>query len=558
MEETEGGSESDAGRRGGKSKRKTGRPTKARVSAIAEEEDETAAGEAVVEDVAMQEEPLQEPAQDPPKKRGRPPKSSAAKPAASSKGKKAVMEEDVEDVAEIDDEPVPRAPAKRTHTRTRSKANIESEAETAQSSSKRTHTRTKSGSKAKVKEDEEEPVVSAPPPKKKKKGKQAAAKTEDEEEEEPASAPPKKPKSRGVTKSKSKLELPPSDTEDIVPEPVAEDEPHAKIESGRDTASRGPKPSHESKSSLSEDAGYATAEPPPDTDLMDVDDPIPLSPPPVKTQPAVPTNGASRARTVSRSTPADSDTGKRPSPAENGVRSSSVASSSMPSTARPSSKLNKDALQVIEIDSEGEETGVHGPPPKAAVKGKAPMSRTASTSSANGIAKKPASQASKRKLQVEVLDPPPPARAQTMEVETTDVQMHEQSSTSPVRTHPARGATPSVTKELEPPGPGTPVSAVHRSAVPSPVREGDVAGSSPDTEVLGTVPTSPRTYHPFLAQMPIEKLTRLTEEETDMTLEQYIRREMEIQLAQLKADGERRIDEFKQKAADAKKLIESS
>lgn len=53
-------------------------------------------------------------------------------------------------------------------------------------------------------------------------------------------------------------------------------------------------------------------------------------------------------------------------------------------------------------------------------------------------------------------------------------------------------------------------------------------------------------------------MTKLTDEEAEMTLEQYIRREMEVQYAQLKADAERRIEEFKQKAAETRKVIEMS
>ncbi|KAI0711191.1 hypothetical protein C8T65DRAFT_186079 [Cerioporus squamosus] len=562
VEETEGGSESDAGRRAGKPKRKAGGKAKARVSAIAEEEDEAGvAAEAVDDDVVMQEpEPEQE--QDPPKKkRGRPPKS-AAKPAPQSKGKKAATaEEEAEDPAmETDVEQVPPPAAKKTHTRTRSKANIESEAEAAPSSSKRTHTRTKSGSKAKVKaeENEEEPVVSAPAPKKK--GKQVAAKADEveEDEEENVSALPKKPKGRVVSRSKVKPDPPVSDMDDVEPSQKEEGKSHSRTESGRSAASRGAKPSHESKSSLSEDAGYATAEPPPDIDQMDVDEPSPPSPqPPRKAEaPALP-RAEPRARTVSRSTPTDGDAGKRPSLATNGAGSSTGASSSRPSVARPPSKLNKDLLQVIEIDSDGEETGAHGPPAKATAKGKAPMSRAESTSSVK-VFKKPSSQASKKKLQVEVVVPPQPARPKAMEVEAADVHMQDQSPTSPVRTQPVGGSSPSAITKPALPEPGTPVSAVHRSAFPSPVREDDARAPSPEAEVLGAVSNSPRTYHPFLAQVPIEKLASLTEEETEMTLEQYIRREMGIQYAQLKADGERRIDEFKQKAAETKRLIESS
>lgn len=50
----------------------------------------------------------------------------------------------------------------------------------------------------------------------------------------------------------------------------------------------------------------------------------------------------------------------------------------------------------------------------------------------------------------------------------------------------------------------------------------------------------------------------LTEEEANMTLEEYIRRETELQYAQFKADAERKIDEFKRKAAEAKQLIETA
>ncbi|TFK90325.1 hypothetical protein K466DRAFT_517314 [Polyporus arcularius HHB13444] len=564
LEETEGGSESDAGRRAGKSKRKTGGKTKARVSAIAEEDDETgAAVEAIDDDVVMQEpepEPEAEPEQDPPKKkRGRPPKSAAAKPAAKAKGKKAAAtEEEAEDpIVETHVEQARLPPTKKAHTRTRSKANVESEVEAAISSSKRTHTRTKSGPKTKVKqeENEEEPVGVAPLPKKK--GKQAAVQAEEEEEEEPVFALPKKPKGRAVSRSKVKPELPVSDIDDVEPEQEEEGKSHSRADSGRSAASREAKPSHESKSSLSEDAGYATAEPPADADRMDIDERPPPSPPPKNVDAPVLSKPGPRARTVSRSTPANGDSGKRPSPATNGVRPSGVASSSRPSVARPASKLNKDSLQVIDIDSDGEETGVYGPPARATAKGKAPVSRAESMNSINAV-KKPASQPSRKKLQVEVVAPPPPTRSTAMEVEVADVQMQDQSSTSPEPTQPARGASPSAVTEPQLRDPGTPVSAVHRSAHSSPIREADSRVPSSQADVLGAVSQSPQTYHPFLAQMPIEKLSSLTEEETEMTLEQYIRREMEIQYAQLKADGERRIDEFKRKAAETKRLIESS
>ena len=80
----------------------------------------------------------------------------------------------------------------------------------------------------------------------------------------------------------------------------------------------------------------------------------------------------------------------------------------------------------------------------------------------------------------------------------------------------------------------------------------------PDAAVLVAASNSPRTFHPYLAQFPIEKMSTLTEEDADMTLEQYIRREMGLQYAQMKSDAERRIDQFKQKAAETRRVIETS
>ncbi len=136
-----------------------------------------------------------------------------------------------------------------------------------------------------------------------------------------------------------------------------------------------------------------------------------------------------------------------------------------------------------------------------------------------------------------------------------DAQMRDERLASPP---PRPPRSPSRPTKPEMPAPDTPVSAVHRSTHPSP--EHDLGGDEDVSVTRGmdAVPaasSSPRTYHPFLARFPVEKLISLTEEETDMTLEQYIRREMEIQYAQLKADGERRIEEFKQKAAETRKLI---
>ena len=564
VEETDGGSESDVGRRSGKSRRKTSKQTKARVSAIAEEEDDITPPKASqhVEDVDMEEpEPETEP-QPEKKKRGRPPKSTGAKTAAKTKPKK--EEEDEETGQEVGAEPAPPAATKKTHARTRSKANLQSDTEAAAPlTSKGTHTRTKSTSKVKVKQEEgegegedEAPVAAAPAPKKK--GKQRAPEVVENENEDPPSAPPAKPKGKASSRSKTKAKPEP---EPEVSEEDAASAPnhssHIRANSGRIVGQRESNSASERKSSLSEDAGYATAEAPAEADQMEVDGGPAASPPHPTKKAKAPASSVSQPvpRTNSRATPADGDIGQRPSPVVNGVRSSSAA----PPSSRPPGKLSvaraptKDSLKVIEIDSDGD--GSPERPLKPQSKAKAPPSRQESTASVNG-AKKPASQTSKKKLQVEVVVP----RKTPQPGSSEDVRMQDDIFASPP---PRPPRSPDRLTKPEPPVPGTPVSAVRRSAPPSPERDaggdGDVHMSS--NEEADTVPSasaSPRTYHPFLAQFPIEKLASLTEEEMEMTLEQYVRREMELQYAQLKADGERRIEEFKQKAAETRRLIETS
>ncbi|KAJ2959081.1 hypothetical protein NUW54_g14497 [Trametes sanguinea] len=183
----------------------------------------------------------------------------------------------------------------------------------------------------------------------------------------------------------------------------------------------------------------------------------------------------------------------------------------------------KSSLKVIEIDSDAEEEAKPKPKPNE------------KAATVNG----PKKAASKTK---------------------DDVSMHDPSPTSPIRIERAPSPKPTMIKS-EPPG--TPLSAVHRSAQvspahPQPVESADVQSDIEMPAQETSPPDSPRTYHPVLAQVPIEKLNSLTEEEANMTLEQYIRREMELQYAQFKADAERRIEEFKQRAAEARKLIETS
>ncbi|KAH9941315.1 uncharacterized protein BXZ73DRAFT_88456 [Epithele typhae] len=475
----------DAGKRSSKGKRKTG--------AIAEEADEE------MEVDGLEAEPQEK------KKRGKPPASKA-------RMKKAQMQEEEVDVVEDSDvEPVP-PPAKKSRSRSRSKVVQDPEVESiAAPAPKSSHTRTKSTSKAKAKPKPDEIEEIAPPPAatSKKNGKQPANTAPSDDDV--VSAPPRKLKGKALPRTKAK----PVEGSD---EEVREERPRQRPQGAQSTTSQQRQPSAERKSSLSEDAGYATAEPAPEPDQMDVDDnsrpPAPLPKSKAKAS-ARPTSGG----VVEKSTAA-----KRPPSAANGE-------SSRASTSRPPSKVSKNSLQVVEIETEGEDASENEVRPKSRSKGKAPETATGKT---DKVTHKPA-----EKTTISVPKIPPP--------EQEDEPMED------TRHSNARDSGASA-------APGTPVSAVHRSAHPSPVRpdddEDDVFMDARET--MASTASAKAPYHPFLAEFPAEELSHLTEEEANMTIEQYIRHEMERQYVQLKTDGERRIEEFKRKAVETRKVIEAS
>ncbi|OSD08094.1 hypothetical protein PYCCODRAFT_1381409 [Trametes coccinea BRFM310] len=551
LEDTDVGSESETGKRTSKSKRKAGTRSKARVSAIAEEEDEEAIrATQPEEDVDMQDPEDSQAGEQTVKgkrKRGRPKTATVSKAASSGKTKEATPEQTADEAGSGAEAAPPPATTKKTHARTRSKAVLESDTDVAAPpSSKPTHTRTKSSSKTKVKQEEEVEVLPpAPAPKRKGKQKAAVSPVVDDDRDSDA-PPPAKSKSKNFAASRPKTKPEPEDEDHPSPDHAAN--VHQVHEDNPTPAPQVPRTASRRTPSLSDDAGYATAEPPADPDRMDVDGEG-------DTQPASGRAGpqAASQRTTSRSATrvVDDAQVKRPSPVLNGAAHESSAPSSRASSTRPLGKMSsqksavKDSLKVIEIDSDAEEEV--GPKPRPTEKD-APV---------NGL-KRPASKSGK-KLQVEAVAP---LKTTHHSGEKDDVFLHNASPTSPTRFEHARSpeAAPAEVKS-EPPG--TPVSAVHRSAQvspahPQPVQSVDVQSDVDMPEQETSTPASPRTYHPVLAQVPIEKLNSLTEEEANMTLEQYIRREMELQYAQFKADAERRIEEFKQRAAEARKLIETS
>ncbi|KAI0090578.1 hypothetical protein BDY19DRAFT_1068262 [Irpex rosettiformis] len=110
-------------------------------------------------------------------------------------------------------------------------------------------------------------------------------------------------------------------------------------------------------------------------------------------------------------------------------------------------------------------------------------------------------------------------------------------------------------------GPSTPPPDIFNVPLSKPVSSSALALPSFDEEIAAekehVKDPAVDAFTPFLSMVSVGKLTSLTEDECDLTLEQYIRQELERQYQQFKEDGDRQIALFKQRAAEARKMIET-
>lgn len=181
-----------------------------------------------------------------------------------------------------------------------------------------------------------------------------------------------------------------------------------------------------------------------------------------------------------------------------------------------------------------------------------------------------------QKFQVEIVVPPPkssraspPAQEEDVEMRD-DVVMAELEPTPSLQVVEAPKAPSLVETVLLGATPATPPPRTPSLSPPSAeaLKPKDKASALPsfDEEIeaeFARRPVPPQTdddalvsFTPFLSMLPLQRLTSLTTEECDMTLEQYIRREIEREYERFKADGERRIALFREKAAEARRAIE--
>lgn len=439
--------------------------------------------------------------------------------------------------------------------------------------------------------------------------------SEDDEDDGPEPEPKRtvvskikgRTKPRVVEESEDELAAPVED-EEVLPAPTKKPAPSASIPSSSRLEAGLPTAKNRKSSSTSDDAGYVTAEVA-EAERMQVD---------AETEPeqgvrkrTSSSSKQSRTQDVAVVQPSRSsselltqgslvDPSGRP-PSRAGSIRPFARSSSRPVGSLAVRPLSRVAQEIVDIsDSDDEPIIKAAPKPKKAVNGAMRFEVKAerdevmvvdgaeasmSVQMALPATQKPPSKArmskppSKlQKFQVEIVVPPPSSGRVPPPFQEEDVEMRDDIDTaepepassrrvvaapkvaSPVETA-LSGATPATppprTPSLSPPDTEAPKSKAGPPALPSFDEEME-AESAQQLAPPQTDDDALASFTPVLSILPLQRLTSLTAEECDMTLEQYIRREIEREYEQFKADGERRIAQFREKAAEARRVIESA
>lgn len=498
-------------------------------------------------------------------KRGRPPKAKTA----AARAKKAAAEQET---VPVDTEPEAVAPpSKPTHSRTRTKANVDTESAPSASKPK---SLVKDGVKV-------VPTVEVPlrQPSMNRTRHETTAPF-DSEGEEPYAAAPVKPKPNGVTRAKSRAKNTPPDTgsgDELMARSSVGDEPARNLMPPPPVPSEPAKTKNRKSSSTSDDAGYATAE-----YAMDIE-PLPTVQPPQSrhqrnsSQPSS-TKAVSPPPAVTRQSRAASIEPPRGTSQPPSRASSKTAGrpSARPGSVRPPSRLNSEAVPI----SSDEEDAPVKPAPKAikrivskqkladerarsrtpVVNGNHDVEMDAQPENAqpgpHQSKTKAASARALEKLEIAIVKPPP------VPVEE-DVEMVEETPSPPREVAPELDAT------IPPPLVNGTVSRKTSSATPPPRTPSlPLAEPEPSDKPARVLPSFDDDMEsgapediveiPFLSDLPLPKLTSLTEDECNLTIEQYIKREIEREYSKIKEDGERQIALFLERAAETRRELEAA
>ncbi|GJE86671.1 BIR-domain-containing protein [Phanerochaete sordida] len=613
-EDEDATSQAETGKRVSKTKRKGGKSkARERPEAIQEEEDDDLGGfDSVTE-------PASEPAPAP-KKRGRPPKKStvakAARSAPASQEPPNIEDEDAPEPVKKQ-----ASSRTRSKTMVTGDEPDVLAASTSNGKSSATKSKSK-GTPALDTSMPPPPIPSQSTNSSKSAGKKTLSFESTEEVGESKSEAKAKAKHTLVSKMKGKTKKRVEESDDELAASFGDDEPNIapttkpgrKLAAGpvaprSGQAARQPEAitsdvKHRKSSSTSEDAGYATAELI-DAGAMEVD-------PQANTEPLTEdvrkrTSSSSKRHAAREPSAVQSDHLSPDLPRESSVehgrlpsRAGSVRpfarSTSRPFVslaARPPSRTGKAVVDISDSEDESHTQAARKPaksngvlkepydepmvvdepePPKPAQLAQPLAKKVASKARASRAPSKTP------KLQVEIVLPPPRSapRQSPPIVQHADVEMeddvdpvqrkHVPSVDEPTDKQAISATSLTQTSTVTPP-PRTP------SPLPTDTEAPKLSGHAPtlpsfDEEIAAEVaqqPTPPTDgddtlmpFTPFLSMLPLERLTALTEEECDMTLEQYLRREIERECERIKGDGERRIMLFREKAAEARRAIESA
>ncbi|KAG6879930.1 hypothetical protein C0992_009285 [Termitomyces sp. T32_za158] len=173
--------------------------------------------------------------------------------------------------------------------------------------------------------------------------------------------------------------------------------------------------------------------------------------------------------------------------------------------------------------------------------------------------------------------------AQMTELQPTDAPSSELEKTAEKPTvvveppPPPPPVEPTPSRKATPPPPSTPPLPVKPSediemVVPEPEpkqeplveprpTESVVEVPVPQTPSRASAPTKapspePPLFIPALSKLPFKHVQSLTDAELDMTVEEWIRYQMEMEYDKFKRDGEREIGRFKRKAEEVREVIE--
>ncbi|EKM81599.1 hypothetical protein AGABI1DRAFT_111882 [Agaricus bisporus var. burnettii JB137-S8] len=141
-----------------------------------------------------------------------------------------------------------------------------------------------------------------------------------------------------------------------------------------------------------------------------------------------------------------------------------------------------------------------------------------------------------------------------MEVRTPRMAFASPIRSSPVKTPPvpASATTTNTMTSVDPPKqlPSTPQRRQPQPPQPSPQQPQQDSKQTQERE------TSPPPFIPFLSKLPLTPFVSLSDAELDMTVEEWIRYQMEVEFDKFKRDGERELVRFRKRAEEVRKVID--